>query len=220
MVDRSDQSDATITDCRQGSGLRAGDVVFDTGDEGDMVLHRASLLRELLAPLPEAILHTNKRLLAIYEATDKTTTGSVPDGEGVQLTFDDGSVERFDAVIGADGLFSRVRNYVLQDAATTCVATPAGFWDCRYVVPIEHAKRVMGDAHFAHSRQYIWCGDGAAILQDTLENGTMVHFVLSAVEQEPPKNRKRLLDREFLNKTYQTWSPFAADVIDVRCTTV
>ena len=79
-------------------------------------MHRASLLRELLAPLPVERLRPNRKLVRI----DSTM-------HGVEIGFDDDTAYVFDAVVGADGIFSSVRDYVLQDAATEFVASPAGF---------------------------------------------------------------------------------------------
>ncbi|RYO93874.1 hypothetical protein DL762_000829 [Monosporascus cannonballus] len=106
-----------------GSGPYAGQTIFDlSGADPGIIVHRASLLRELVAPLPQDSLHTNKRLAAI---------NPTPDMDGVELVFEDRTVDRFDAVIGADGIFSSVRSYVLQDDAGQFAASPAGFWDCR-----------------------------------------------------------------------------------------
>ena len=79
-------------------------------------MHGASLLRELIALLPPEQLHAKKKLIAI-DAT----------ANGVEISFADGSTGVFDAVIGADGIFSSVRNYVPQDAEQTFAASPAGF---------------------------------------------------------------------------------------------
>ncbi|KAI1408868.1 hypothetical protein F5Y13DRAFT_98988 [Hypoxylon sp. FL1857] len=54
-------------------------------------------------------------------------------------------------------------------------------------------------------RQYRCLGDGAFILHDISENRTVVQRVLSAVGIDSPKDRKRLLTREFLNKTLANW---------------
>lgn len=86
------------------------------GGEKSLIIHRASLLRELIAPLPKGRLHSTKKLTKVEAIT-----------AGIQITFEDGSVDRFDVVIGADGIFSSVRNYVLQHAAKECAASPAGF---------------------------------------------------------------------------------------------
>lgn len=183
------------------------------GDPKDAgrVVHRASLLRELLAPLPTSRLHANKALSEI------TTTADAE--RGVKVTFRDGQEELFDAVIGADGIFGAVRRHVLQETADAEGASPAGFWDCRNLVPFEKARETLGAEFFEQDRQYGWAGNGAFIMHDVLENRTKVQCVVSAVEKEHPKDRKRALTRELLEETLRDWldGPVGKGMIQVRC---
>ncbi|RWA09225.1 hypothetical protein EKO27_g5884 [Xylaria grammica] len=192
-----------------GSGPEAGSLILDLaeGDPG-RTLHRASLLRELLAPLPNDSLHANKQLVTI-----KTND------EGVELSFQDDSVYQFDAVIGADGIFSAVRDHVLGDQAAAYAASPAGFWDCRNLVPSDKAKAVLGDDYFEVDRQWDWVGEGAFLMHDPLESRTVVQCVVSAIERDPgtnPKDRKRPLSRELLEESLHGWldGPIAKGIID------
>ncbi|KAI1417355.1 FAD/NAD(P)-binding domain-containing protein [Hypoxylon sp. FL1857] len=191
-----------------GSGPDAGSLVGDFGasDEKELIVHRASLLRELLAPLPKERLHANKRVTEIAETS-----------HGAELTFQDGTTSRFDAVIGADGIFGSVRKYVLQDVAESCAVSPGGWWDSRVVVPIAKAKAILGEQYFEVPRQHLWAGDGVFVLHDVLENGSMVQGVISAVEKDPPANRKRPLTRELLAEAFHTWpdGSIAKGIIDL-----
>ncbi|KAI1411267.1 FAD/NAD(P)-binding domain-containing protein [Hypoxylon sp. FL1857] len=191
-----------------GSGPEAGTVIVDmrqTGNPG-LVIHRASLLRELLVSIPQELLHTNKKLTAIRPVT-----------YGVRISFEDGSTSTFDAVIGADGVFSNVRKYVLGDRAADESPSPAGFWYSRILMPYEKAKPRLGAEYFETDRQYGWIGDGAFIMHDALEDRNMVQCVISAIETDPPKDRKRLLTRESLSQTLSSWlgGPIAEGVIDL-----
>jgi salicylate hydroxylase len=156
--------------------------------------------------MPSEVLHANKKLTKIREV----------DGQ-VEVSFQDGFVDQFDAVIGADGVFSSVRNYVLQDAAEDHASTAAGFWDCRVLVPYEKAKATIGEEYFELDRQYGWIGDDAFIMHDILENRTMVQCVISAVEKDPPKDRKRPMTSEYLNASLESWinGPIANGIIEV-----
>ncbi|KAI0185281.1 salicylate hydroxylase [Xylaria flabelliformis] len=192
-----------------GSGPHAGKIIFDSaGTESEVVVHRASLLRELVSPLPQDILHPNKRLSSIKP---------VPGTHHIEVAFEDGTKGEFDGVIGADGIFGSVRSHVLQDKAQKYAATPAGFWDCRNLVPMARAKAVLGEDLFAEDRQCGWVGDGAFLMHDVLENSTMVQCVISAVERSPTNNRKRSLNREILTKTLQSWldGPIAKGMIEL-----
>ncbi|OTB10393.1 hypothetical protein K445DRAFT_371144 [Daldinia sp. EC12] len=196
-----------------GSGPEAGTVVYDIAADGSAVnVHRASLLRELLAPLPKEGLHPNKKL----------TTINAKESE-VEITFQDGTVYQFDAVIGADGIFSTVREHVLHGVATDeqLHPSPAGFWDCRNVVPFEKAKETLGEKYFEVDRQHSWVGEGAFIMHGVLENRTMVQCVISGIEKDPSasRDRKRPLTREMLRDSLSSWlgGPIADGMISLVC---
>ncbi|KAI0845878.1 salicylate hydroxylase [Daldinia vernicosa] len=190
-----------------GSGPDAGTLVFDLAGAGDpgVVVHRASLMREIIAPLPEEIIHTSHELSEIRT-----------EGDELEIIFQNGSVKRFDAIIGADGIFSKVRNYVVGNFSEH-QASPAGFWDCRLLIPFEKARSVIGDQFFELDRQYGWIGDNAFIMHDVLDNRTMVQVVVSAIEKDPPNDRKRPLTKELLIETSSNWleGPIAKGVIDL-----
>lgn len=184
---------------------------MDLGDgspeDRTKVVHRAALLRELLAPVPADHLHANKALSEIIP----------PNSGDVRVTFRDGQDETFHAVIGADGIFGPVRRYVLQDVAEAEAASAAGFWDCRNVVPFEKAKAFLGAEYFEKDRQYGWVGNGAFIMHDVLDNRTNVQCVISVIEKDPPKDCKRPLTREFLETTLAEWpdGPIGKGMIEV-----
>ncbi|MEM6896164.1 MAG: FAD-dependent oxidoreductase [Pseudomonadota bacterium] len=62
-----------------------------------------------------------------------TVEGLVDDGAGVDVTFSDGSQGRYDAVIGADGVFSKTRGQVLPSAPAP---EYTGQWVWRYNLPL------------------------------------------------------------------------------------
>ncbi|KAI0206734.1 salicylate hydroxylase [Astrocystis sublimbata] len=191
-----------------GCGADAGAFVCDVGEHGDhepsLVVHRPSLLRELLAPLPREALHANKNVTSIQE----TATG-------VELKFHDGEVETFDAIIGADGVFSIVRQHVVPREEWT--GTPSGFYDCRNVIPYERAKAAIGPEYFETDRQYGWAGDGAYFLHDVLEDRKMVQCIMSGVEKESPPDRIHKLTRTFMEEKLRTMldGPIAGRMMDI-----
>ncbi|KAI1769263.1 salicylate hydroxylase [Hypoxylon sp. FL1150] len=118
---------------------------------------------------------------------------------GVEVAFQDGSTYHFDAVIGADGIFSTVRDHVLQGLGIDKQnsPSPAGFWDCRNVVPLEKAKATLGEKYFDVDRQYGWVGNDAFVRHDILEDKTM--------DASKSRNRERPLIRETLKISLKNW---------------
>ncbi|KAI1379640.1 FAD/NAD(P)-binding domain-containing protein [Hypoxylon crocopeplum] len=99
---------------------KAGAVPIDTFgmSTASSFVHRASL-RGLLALILKVTLHTSKKLTSLN-----------PTDDGIEVIFEDGTIDQFDAVIGADG-----------------------FCDCRCLVPYEEGKVVLGEELFVHDRQ-------------------------------------------------------------------
>jgi len=147
--------------------------LFDLGAESVerygspyLMMHRADLhgvlVRAIQAIRPEA-LHLGARL------TDLTQ-----DADGVAMRFEDGSTRRAHALIGADGVHSRVRQLLHGDddpEYTGCMA-----W--RGVIPAEalpaHLRRPVGTN---------WVGPGAHVITYPLRNGELMNFV-GIVERE------------------------------------
>lgn len=166
---------------------------------------RGPLLKTLLSLLPQDILHTGKKLASIEQTND------------VEITFEDGTIVHFDAVIGADGIFSTVRKHVLQSVEQHN-ASPVGSWECRNLVPIEKAKAVLGEESFQVEREYCWAGAGAFMMHALVENGTMAQCILAALERDSPPDRKRLVTRQVLIDSLATsWfdGPVAKGMVDV-----
>lgn len=78
-------------------------LMDDTGTPQAFSIMRDALQRMLADALPAGTVRLGRRLVSIDE-----------DDSGVELAFDDGARERFDLVVGADGLSSRVRDHVQQ----------------------------------------------------------------------------------------------------------
>lgn len=177
------------------------------GSDSSKVVHRGGLLREMLKSLPSHRLHPSKRVSAIKHGNNHV----------LEITFADGTTEQFDAVIGADGIFSTVRQYVIQEEEGSHNPSPAGFWDCRNLVTMERAKEVLGAAWFETPRQNAWMGDGGFILHDVLDNGETVQCYMSGIEENTTGARRRDLTKTFLEEKFSSWlgGPVADGMIKV-----
>ncbi|KAI0189055.1 FAD/NAD(P)-binding domain-containing protein [Astrocystis sublimbata] len=170
-----------------GSGPSAGALVADLEESAGLTLSRAPLLQTLLSLLPKDKLHAGKRLQSLEQSVSE-----------VVVAFEDGTSAHFDAVVGADGIFSSVRKYLFIEEWEEHAASPAGWWDCRRLVPFEKAKEVLGEESFKVDRQYAWLGDGAAMLHGLVENKTMVQCIIAVVDKSFSVDRKREVTRESL----------------------
>ena len=200
----------------QGSGHKAGTLIFDLGTSGagGVVVHRATLLRELLAPLPKSALHSSKKLVAIEEEENELT-----------LRFEDGTLDTADAVIGADGIFGLVRSRVLGDDPSA-KPVASGWWGCRRLVPFEEAKAKLGAQFFEVPRQHGWIGDRGFMMHDILDAGNTVQCVASGVEVgnqgiREASERKLNVTRELLESCFKNWldGPIARPMINVSLRT-
>ena len=169
-------------------------------------MNRASLLRALVELLPEEILHAGKKLTSLEQTAS-----------GVKLSFGDGTTADFAAVIGADGAFSAVRKYIPEDEAGNHDASPAGWWDCRNLVPIQKAKAALGENSFLVDREYCWAGNGAFMMHSLVENGNLVQCIMTIVERDFPPDRKRVVSRDALESAFTAdWlQPVTKGMIEV-----
>lgn len=202
-----------LTVRHQGSGPKAGELVCDIpGDEG-LAMTRGPLLKALLSRVPSGILHAAKKLASIEQT-----------GSGVNIAFEDGTAATFDAVVGADGIFSTVRKHVLLrdddvSAEEQHGASPVGGWECRNLVPVAKAKAVLGEASFEVDREYCWAGEGGFMMHALVEDGTMVQCIVACVETDFPPDRKRIVTREVLEEVLApSWfdGPIGKQMVEVR----
>ncbi len=128
------------------------------------VVHRRDLHGALLAACrkrEEIALHTSKELAGF---TDR--------GKTVVANFADGSEYEGWAMIGADGLRSRVREILIGDGPPQ----PVGHVSYRGVVPVESVK---DRSHF--DDMVIWIGPNLHLVQYRLRGGTVMNNVATVV---------------------------------------
>lgn len=165
----------TDSKATNGAGQRnkAGDVAWDLDDiwapertgklgvQTRSCIHRASLLSELVALLPSGITTFNK---SFSHAT------SLPD-ETMILHFMDGSTVHAAALLGCDGIKSRVRSLVCPDVVPRYVKETA----YRAVVPREAAIEALGEDFALNG--HVYCGYGGYMITYPISLGEQINVV-------------------------------------------
>ena len=109
------------------SRLGMSDVAEQQYGAPQITIHRADLLAALAEVFPLEQVHFNQRLKTLLSSD-----------QGVSLQFEDGSEASFDAVIGADGIHSKVRSALFGEEKPRFT----GVVSFRAVVPTERVKSV------------------------------------------------------------------------------
>jgi salicylate hydroxylase len=119
--------------------------------KGHGAVHRAKWLEVLMGMVPEGLVQFGKRL----EEIDQT-------GERVVLRFEDGTTAEADAVIGCDGVKSKVREVMVggrEKYGARCGYS--GKYAYRCMIPMERAVEELGRARTGLSS--LWVGSSRSI---------------------------------------------------------
>ncbi len=113
-------------------GLEPVFKVAARGGEGHGAVHRVRWLEVLMGMVPEGVVRFGKRLSGVERR-----------GEGVVLRFEDGTSAEADAVVGCDGVKSRVRGFVVEGEGAKCGYS--GKYAYRCMIPMEKAIEAIGE---------------------------------------------------------------------------
>jgi salicylate hydroxylase len=173
------------------SRVELGDVVERAFGAPYLHVHRADLVEVLGTAVPAACVRTARRV-----------TGVDPDGTVVLA---DATQERFDAVIGADGIHSVVRRALVGDGP----ATFSGHVAYRALVPGD-AVRALGWPALATA----WLGPGAHVVHYYLRAGALHNIV--AIHEDPTWTTESWTtpgDPEVLRAAFAGWAPAVRDLL-------
>ena len=126
---------------------------------------RPHFLAELVKLIPEDIVHFGKRL---EHAHDMGV-------DGVEMHFQDGSIEKADAVIGCDGIKSQLRKLVLGKENPASWPSFTGKYAWRALLPMEVAAKAMGDEYARNAQMFL--GKNAHVFALPLEKGQLMQIV-------------------------------------------
>ncbi|MFE3743257.1 FAD-dependent monooxygenase [Streptomyces sp. NPDC059134] len=160
-----------------------------------LTIHRAHLHEALLSLVDRDRLGLGRRLSSAYEH---------PDGSGVRLTFDDGTVRAADVVVGADGIHSTVRETLRRDEPVH-----SGLGIYRGLVPVD----ALPDG--AHARLVrLWLGPGGHFVCYPVASGAYLSYAATVpCASSAGESWSRPGDPEALRAVFGTWTGLVADIV-------
>jgi salicylate hydroxylase len=126
---------------------------------GQVSVHRAHFLDELVKLLPEGIAKFGYRVVDCVDEGDK----------GVLLEFSNGEVASHDAVIGCDGIKSKTRYSVLGYDHPAARAVYSGKYAYRGLIAMDEARSLLGQELSENSQMYL--GQHGHVLTFPIEKG-------------------------------------------------
>jgi salicylate hydroxylase len=192
---------------RNSSGQKMGDVEWQVLPDDDVqrrselcgtrtmsTVHRARFLDEMVSLVPKGATSFNKALDRL-EQTDRYVT----------MYFTDGTEAHADAVIGCDGIKSKVRSSIMKDAGFSVEPQYVGEYAYRSLVDVEIAKSVLGERLAVNAN--LGEGYGGYLIHYPVENGRLVNVVGVAQDngQCGGHSYERLVTPVPREKMYDDW---------------
>lgn len=137
---------------------------------GQSSVHRADFLDAIVPHMPLSHVHFSKKIESLQE-----------DDSGVHLTFADGHQASYDYVIGADGIHSVVRDYVLASQDLAMVRPRfSGTWAYRGIIQYQDFKQAiqhLGNAVEIADVPQMFLGKDKHILTFPIRQGEEINIV-------------------------------------------
>ncbi len=166
-----------------------------SGEHHTLGLHRADLVGVLADALPSGVVRTGHRLVAIDERESS-----------VRLEFENGAAAEFDAVVGADGIHSVVREFATEPSKPISSGSIA----YRGLV---HADRL---ANWPTGIAELWMGEGKHFLTYPVRSGELINYVGFVPSDESLKESWSAPgDQASLARDFAGWDPRIGQLIEV-----
>ncbi|ESK92134.1 salicylate hydroxylase [Moniliophthora roreri MCA 2997] len=215
VIARSDQQEPAMRIFNFVSGAEPHEVIFDY--EASMVnpeqqmgvgIYRPAFLDAVIELLDPTITHFHKRCTALSSSENGQTV----------IHFSDGTSHEADVVIGADGVRSVARDFVIGK----CFPRPLVFTNTaayRSLVPYEDLVRA-GIKTELSTRPVCFIGNGGHIVSYPINDGRLINFVVFVADHDKPKDSELPLpwvesvSDEELKAHFKGWGPDAQIILD------
>lgn len=190
-------------------GEHEGEVIAEQRNAtGLQSVHRARFLDALVNLIPQQRAHFGKRLINIE---DKSAEGG-----RVVLRFKDGTSATTDAVIGADGVHSNIRLWLLGESHPAAKPVFAGSVAYRGLVDMDKAVEKVG-AELA-SNCILLCGPGVAVMSYPIDHGETVNIILIEFDVEKWEHEKWIIPVKYkdIAGKLEGWGKPAQGICEVR----
>jgi len=161
-----------------------------------LCMHRADLHDALASAVPSDIIHLNKKLAGLDQA-----------GGQVTLTFEDGGKATADAVVGADGVHSLVRDII--------VGPDAPIHKGRIAYRAVFDASLMGGFDIGPSRTKWWGRDRHIVIYYTTRTKSELYFVTSVPESAEWMTKESWSAKGDVTELRAAYADFHQDVRNV-----
>lgn len=170
-----------------GTAIAPVQVTDSTGWNATFGMHRADLIEILASALPRDIVHTGHRCTGFEQGRD-----------AARLTFANGASAEADIVIGADGIHSELRPYVIASSE----AVFSGSVAYRGLVACERVQ------DWPTERWQMWLGKGRHFLAFPVRAGRLINYVgFVPTDEEMKESWTAPGDPDVLRQAFDGWDP-------------
>lgn len=178
----------------------------DSGKTGLSSVHRARFLKEMIKLVPEDVTRFGKKLLNLRPGPANT----------VRLKFEDGTMAEADAVVGCDGVRSRVRQILRGQESEVEDMKFTGKVAYRVLIPMDQAKSALGDELAGNSQMYM--GPGKSMLTYPIVHGKILNVAALCTKEDGKWENSNWVvpkTQEDLKECYRGWGGPVQKIVEV-----
>ncbi|KAF4416140.1 salicylate 1-monooxygenase [Fusarium acutatum] len=166
--------------------------------------HRGAFVNELLKLLPSDVVYFHKQLQAVEKVSG-----------GIRLIFQDGTIEEADAVVGCDGIKSKVREILVGPDHPSSKCSYTQKYAYRGMIPMPQAVEVLGEERALNAT--MWIGKNKHLLSYPVAHGTILNVVAycSSADDWPSDSQLVLpATKEDLLHDFEGFRPSVLKILD------